>query len=134
MSNLTDALIAAKLVGGSGGSGGGSGSALFVIHGKITDDDALVMQETFAELESAWNAGKVLLFAMPYNDEIAINYFLVAPRDIESDGIISFIAKDMYINKIPGGGAVLKNYMIEINRDSSITETSDEYPIALPNS
>lgn len=28
MSNLTDALIAAKLVGGSGGSGGGSGSVL----------------------------------------------------------------------------------------------------------
>ena len=131
MSNLTDALIAAKLVGGSGGSGGGSGPELFVIHGKLTNDDALLMEESFAELESAWNAGKVLLFALPYNNEITSSYLLVSTGAIKNDSISSFIVKDLVIIKVPvpGGSATLKNYTITIHSDSSITETFDEYPL-----
>lgn len=45
MSNLTDALIAAKLVGGSGGSGGGSGLPEITTETVTTLDDDVVIEE-----------------------------------------------------------------------------------------
>ena len=56
MSNLTDALIAAKLVGGSGGSGGGSGlpsSIYYIMTLEPADDDSADI--TFRRPEDEYN-------------------------------------------------------------------------------
>ena len=66
MSNLTDALIAAKLVGGSGGSGGGSGSGdnVFVAHLDYNEAiDDYVLDKSYTEFAEAWQGGKAILIA-----------------------------------------------------------------------
>ena len=69
MSNLTDALIAAKLVGGSGGSGGGSGSGgIFHVHnveGEYDDTTGDVitpphLSATYAEIAAEVEAGNLV--------------------------------------------------------------------------
>lgn len=61
MSNLTDALIAAKLVGGSGGSGGGSGSGggTLIIH---FDDNTGVCDTTWQDIYDALASGKSVIY------------------------------------------------------------------------
>lgn len=58
MSNLTDALIAAKLVGGSGGSGGGSGSASSPLEVAISTrkGGSYSCDKTYAEILEAFDA------------------------------------------------------------------------------
>lgn len=57
MSNLTDALIAAKLVGGSGGSGGGGGSESSSLKVTISASKAgYTCDKTYAEILAAFDA------------------------------------------------------------------------------
>lgn len=63
MSNLTDALIAAKLVGGSGGSGGGSGLP------EITN----VEKELYHGTPSFVNQGSGYLSQVPLSDPISVS-------------------------------------------------------------
>lgn len=63
MSNLTDALIAAKLMGnGGGGGGGGSSDNVLVAHFDYNETiDNYVLDKSYTEFAEAWQGGKAIL-------------------------------------------------------------------------
>ena len=130
MSNVTDALIAAKLVGGSGGSGGGSGeSDIFVIQAVFDEEtESLVPLESFDQCESAWNAGKVLFFAVPGEDAITESYYLVHVGIIDSSGISRFDATNV---RILGGKLV--SSVIQFNKNGTVSMSSNRYTLTPAN-
>lgn len=80
MSNLTDALIAAKLMGnGGGGGGGGQAEGLFVakIVSATPEDDYinLTFDKTYAEIEAAINQGNAVIICGNAGDKPAVFHY-----------------------------------------------------------
>ena len=131
MSNLTDALIAAKLVGGSGGSGGEE-SDIFIIHLNFENETGMYYtDETFEECVSAWLAGKVLFVLAPWDESYSDRLLLVHGDDYgtsESD-ITLFGAADVQIIQ-----ETLVYREFQFNNDGEVTYDSYRYTLTPANS
>lgn len=91
MSNLTDALIAAKLVGGSGGSGGGSGLP------EITTETTVILEEqtlTFEDRGGVYGATVAGTFDIAVGDTFTVSYdgddYEVTVFEVADRGILGF--------------------------------------------